>query len=141
MYGGAAQLQSASRAVRESLNANFGIIPNTAKHGLGDASVGGRLTDVGQLQDILADRHAVLRCQLHRAELPPNVRQRRTASDTREVDGSSRRHVAALRQNCEMRRYATNSDVEVGAVVGDSHAVLGHALVPAFVRVLNARYL
>jgi len=93
---------------RRTFNANLGVVFDVAEIGGGYARVRRRLSDVGQLQDVLTDRHAVLRRQLYRSEPPLDVRHRRADGNARQIDGATRRHLRALRQNGEMWRHTPN---------------------------------
>jgi len=87
-----------------TFNADLSIVLDVAEVWRGDARVRGRLSDVRQLEDVLADRHAVLRRQLDGAQPPLDARHRRPDRHAREVDRAARRHLRALGQDGEMRR-------------------------------------
>lgn len=93
---------------QRTFNANLCVILNIAEFWRCDTRVCGRLAYVSQLQDVLADRHTVLRRQLDCSKPPLDARHWRPDGHAREVDCAAGRHLRAFRQNGEMRRYATN---------------------------------
>ena len=102
-----------SRSVQTfTFNANLGIVLDVAELGRGDARVGGRLADVGQHQDVLADGDVVFGRQVDGAEAPLYVWHRRADGDAGQVGGAARHDFDLLRRDGEMRWYSADWQIK-----------------------------
>lgn len=78
-----------------------------AEGGYGHAGVVGRLSDVGELQDVAADRHHLLPGQLHLAAHPLHVRHGSTDRHAGQVDAATGHHLVIGGGDGETGRHTT----------------------------------
>lgn len=80
---------------------------NHAEGGHGHTGVVGRLPDVGELQDVAANRHLLLPGQLHLAAHPLHIRHGSTDRNAGQVDAATGHHLVIGGGDGETGRHTT----------------------------------
>lgn len=95
-----------------TFDSDLGYGLDHAQGGYGHTGIVGRLSDVGELQDVAANWHLLFLGQLHLTTHPLDIWHGSTNRNTGQVDAATRHHLVTGRGDGETGRYTTNCKVK-----------------------------